>query len=154
MNVDKGDDGRTPAFDFYQEAPPAGAKLVVAEFIRAGGGAIDDVGDAELEVEKKGFFKRGEEARSESAAVQGGPEAIARATEVAADGGGVEARVDARKEHDEVFGCEIRYALVTRREDLCFAGLPRSDRCPMHMVAREISTRVARNGDRFSPGLS
>jgi hypothetical protein len=126
VNADKGDDGRTPAPDFLQEAAAAGAKLVVGEFIRAGGGAIDNVGDPELEIEKKRFFKRGEEARSESAAVQGGPEAIAGAAEVAADGGGVEAGIDAREEHDEILACEIRYALVTRSEDLGFAGLPRS----------------------------
>jgi hypothetical protein len=36
--------------------------------------------------------------------VKGGPEAIARAAEVVADGGGVEAGVDAHEEDDEVFG--------------------------------------------------
>ncbi len=53
VNADKGDDGRTQAFDFGEHASAAGAKLIVGEFIRAGGGAIDNVGDAELEVEKK-----------------------------------------------------------------------------------------------------
>jgi hypothetical protein len=101
-NPDKGDDGRAPASDFGLEAPAAVAKFVVGEFIRAGGGALDDVGDAELEVKKKGFFKRGEEARGESAAVKGGPEAIARAAEMVTDGGGVEAGVDAHEKDDEV----------------------------------------------------
>ena len=140
LNANKGDDGRTPASDFRLEAPAAGAKLVIGEFIRAGSGAINDVGNAELEVEKKGFLKRGEEARSESAAVQGGPKAISRAAEVSADGGGIEAGVDARKEHDEVFGGEIRYALVTRCEDLGFARLPGSNRCPIHMAASSMAS--------------
>ena len=82
MNADKGDDGRAPASDFGLEASAAGAKFVLGKFIRAGGGALDDVGDAELEVKKKGFFKGGEEARGESPAVKGGPEAIARAAEM------------------------------------------------------------------------
>ncbi len=142
VNAYKGDDGWTPAPDFRQEAPSAGAQLVVGEFIRARGGAIDDVGDAELEVEQKRFFKRGEKTRSEPAAVQGGPKAVARAAEVAADGGGVEAGIDAREEHDEVFGCEIRYALVARSEDLAFAGFPGSDRCPVHMAASSVSSSV------------
>jgi hypothetical protein len=108
VNTDKGDEGRAPASDFDLEAPAAGAKFVVGEFIRAGGGALDDVGDAELEVKKKGIFKGGEEARGESPAVKGGPEAIARAAEMVADGGGVEAGVDAHEEDDQVFGHEIR----------------------------------------------
>ena len=135
VNADKGDDGGAPAFDFGLEAPAPGAKLVVGEFIRAGGGAFDDIGDAEPEVEKKRSLKGGEEARSESAAVKGGPEAIARAAEVAADGGGVEAGVDAREEDDEVFGDEIRDELVVCAEDLGFGGFPGSGQCPMHKAA-------------------
>ena len=53
VNANKGDDGRMPAPDFRQEASAAGAKLVVGEFIGAGSGAIDNIGDAEPEVEKK-----------------------------------------------------------------------------------------------------
>src|SRR6266403_2260232 len=58
--------------------------------------------------------KGGEESRSEAAAVEGGPEAVAGAAEVAADGGGVEAGIDAGEENDEVFGDEIRDELVVR----------------------------------------
>ena len=54
VNADKGDDSRTPASDFGLKALAAGAKFIVGEFIGAGGGALDDVGDAEFEVEKKG----------------------------------------------------------------------------------------------------
>jgi hypothetical protein len=135
VNADKGDDGRAPASDFGLEAPAAGAKFVVGEFIRAGGGALDNVGNAELEVKKKGFFKGGEEARGESPAMKGGPEAIARAAEMVADGNGVEAGVDAHEEDDEVFGHEIRDELVARGEDLGFAGFPGRDQCPMHRAA-------------------
>jgi hypothetical protein len=124
VNADKRDDGRAPASDFGLEAPTACAKFVVRQFIRAGGGALDDVGDAVAEVEKKRSLKRGEEARGESAAVKGGPEAIARAAEVAADGGGVEAGVDAGEEDDEVSFHEIRDALVARGEELGFGGFP------------------------------
>ena len=56
-DADEGDDGGAPAFDFGLEALAAGAKFVVREFIGAGGGALDNVGDAEFEVEKEGFFK-------------------------------------------------------------------------------------------------
>jgi len=135
VNADKGDDGRAPASDFGLEPSAAGAKFVVGEFIRAGGGAFDDVGDAEPKVEKKRSLKGGKEARSESAAIKGRPEAIARAAKVAADGGGVEAGVDAREEDDEIFRREIRDDLVARGEDLAFAGFPGSGQCPMHRAA-------------------
>jgi len=114
MDADEGDDGWAPAFDFGLEALAAGAKFIVGEFIGAGGGAFDDVRDAESEVEKEGSFKGGEEARGEAAAVESGPEAVAWPAEMTADGGGVEAWVDAREEDDEVFGDEIRYKLVVR----------------------------------------
>jgi len=57
VNADKGDDGRAPASDFGLEAPAAGAKFVVGQFIRAGRGALDDVCDAQLEVKKQGFLE-------------------------------------------------------------------------------------------------
>ena len=60
-DADEGDDGGPPALDFGFEAPAAGAKLIGGEFISAGGGALDDVGDAETEVEKERTFKGGEE---------------------------------------------------------------------------------------------
>src|SRR5207253_1902507 len=87
------------------------------------------------EVEKEGSFKGGEEARGEAAAVECGPEAVAGASEVAADGGGVEARVDAGEEDDEVFGGEIRDDLVVRGEELGFGGFPGGGQCPIHTAA-------------------
>ena len=68
--ADEGDDGGSPAFDFGLKALATGAKFVVGEFIGAGGGAFDDVGDAEFEAEEEGFFKGGEEARGEATAVE------------------------------------------------------------------------------------
>lgn len=135
VNADKGDDGRAPTFDFSLKAPAARAKFVIAKLIGTSGGPLDDVCDAKLKVKKQGCFKRGEKPRGESAAVKGGPEAIARAAEVVADGRGVQAGVDTREKDDEVFGREIRNELVARREDLGFAGFPGSDQFPMHWAA-------------------
>ena len=59
----KGDNGGTPVFDFGFEAPAGDAKLVFGEFIRASGRAIDDIGDAEFEIEKKIAFEGGEKTR-------------------------------------------------------------------------------------------
>ena len=64
--------------------------------------------------------------------MEGGPEAVAGAAEVVADGGGVEAGVDAGEEDDEVFGDEIRDELVVRGEELGFGGFPRGGQCPIH----------------------
>src|SRR5580704_2704579 len=77
-DADEGDDGGAPAFDFGFEAPAAGAKFVGGKFIGARGGACDDVGDAEFEIKQERALKGGEEARSEAAAVESGPEAVAR----------------------------------------------------------------------------
>ena len=134
-DADEGDNGGAPTFDFGFEALAASAKFVVREFIGAGGGALDDVGDAEFQVEKERSFKRGKEARGDAAAVEGGPEAVARTAEVATDGGGVEPGVDAGEEDDEVFGGEIRDGLVVRGEELGFGGFPGGGQCPIHAAA-------------------
>ncbi len=130
--ADEGDDGGAPTFYLGFEAPAAGAKFVVCELIGAGGGAFDDIGDAKFQVEKEGFFKGREEARGEAAGVEGGPEAVAGATEVVADGGGVEAGVDASEEDDEVFGGKIRDDHVVCSKELGFGGFPGSGQCPVH----------------------
>jgi hypothetical protein len=124
VDADEGDDGWPPAFDFDFKAQAAGAKLVVGKLIGAGRGAIDDVGNAEFKIEKKGFIKGREEARGEAAAVEGRPEAVAGAGEVAADGGGIEAGVDAGEEDDEVFGDDIGNELVAGGEELGFGRFP------------------------------
>ena len=69
VDADERGNSRSPAFNFGLEALTAGAKLIVGEFIGAGGGALDDVGDAEFEIEKKSFFKGREKSRREPAAV-------------------------------------------------------------------------------------
>src|SRR5580700_2763253 len=134
-DADEGDDGGAPAFDLGFEALAPGAKFSVGQLIGAGGGAFDDVGDAEFEVEKEGSFEGGEETRGEAAAVECGPEAVAGASEVAVDGGGVQAGVDAGEEDDEVFGGEIRDGLVVRGEELGFGGFPGGGQCPIHAAA-------------------
>ncbi len=134
-DADEGDDGGAPAFDLDLEALGAGAKFVVCEFIGAGGGAFDDIGDAEFEIEKKRFFKGGEKPRGEAGGVQGGPEAVAGAAEVVADGGGVKAGVDAGEEDDEVFGGKIRDEPVVRGEELGFVGFPGGGQCSIHSAA-------------------
>src|SRR5271155_2948973 len=126
-DADEGDDRGPPAFDLGLEALAAGAKFVVGEFISAGGGAFDDVGDTEFEVQKKGIFKRREDARGKAAAVESGPEPVARSAKVAPDGGGVQPGVNAREEDDKVFGYEIRDELVVRGQELGFGGFPRSE---------------------------
>jgi hypothetical protein len=134
-DADEGYDGGTPAFDFGFEALAAGAKFVVGELISAGGGALDNVGDTELEVEKEGSFKGRKEPRGEAAAVESGPKTIAGPAKVATDRRGVQTRVDASEKDDQVFGDKVRYKLVMRGEDLSFGGLPGSGQCPFDRVA-------------------
>ena len=67
--------------------------------------------------------------------MEGRPETVAGATEVAADRGGVEAGVDAGEEDDEVFGDQIRDELVMRSEDLGLGGFPGGGQCAIHWAA-------------------
>lgn len=129
-NANEGDHSRSPTFNLGFKAFSASAKFVGRKFIGARGGAFDHVGDAELEVQQQGILKGIEEARSKTAAVQGGPEAVAWPAKMPANGGGVETGVDAGKENDEVLGDQIRDKLVRRREDLSFCRLPRDRQFP------------------------
>jgi len=133
-DADERDDRGPQASDFGRKAPAAGAKFVIGEFIGANGGAVDQIGDAEFEVQKKGIFKRREEARGKPPAIKRGPKAVAGAAEVAPDGGGVEAGVDAHEEDNKVFGHQIRDQFVARGEELGFSGFPCSRQGPIHII--------------------
>ena len=67
--------------------------------------------------------------------MEGWPKAVAGAAEVAADGSGIQAGVDAGEEDDEIFGDEIRDVLVARGEELGFGGFPGCGRSRIHMAA-------------------
>jgi hypothetical protein len=134
-DADEGDDGGAPAFQFALKAPPAGAKLIVGKFIGARGGAFDDIGDPDFEVEKERSFKGREQPRSEPAIVESGPEAVAGPAEVAADCGGVQAGIDTGEKDDEVFGHKIRDELVVRCKDLGLGRFPGGRQCPFHGTA-------------------
>jgi hypothetical protein len=138
-DADEGDDGGPPAFHFGLEASAAGAQFVVGQFVGAGGGAVDDVGDPELEVEQEITFKGGEESRRESAAVEGGPEAVAGAAEVPADGGRVEPGVDPGEEHDEVLGNKIRHPFIARSEELGRGRFPGGGQFPFQKGASNLA---------------
>ena len=64
-----------------------------------------------------------------------------------ANGGGVETRVDTRKEDDKVFGHEIRNGLVARSEELRFGGFPGSDQWGGVLEGRFAATRRLYRGN-------
>ena len=64
--------------------------------------------------------------------MEGRPETVAGAAEVAAERGGVEAGVDAGEKHNEVFGDQVRHAPVVRGHELGLGGFPGSGRCGIH----------------------
>src|SRR5215470_1403873 len=100
-------DDREPAWlqsgDLFVQYVRALDEFLGAELLRAGGGARDDVGDAEPEAEQLLLLVGPEDALGEAGAVQGRPEAVPGPGEVVPGGGGVEARVDA-SEHDPQAG--------------------------------------------------
>src|SRR6185437_10169436 len=64
-----------------------------------GGGAGDQVGDAQAVAGQQVLLGRGQTARGEAGQVQGGPEPVARPGEVPAGRGRVQAGVDAAEQH-------------------------------------------------------
>jgi len=123
-DTDEGDDRGSPASHFGFESPTAGAQFVVGQFIGPDRRAIDDIRDAVIEIEQEIAFKRRIEPRRKSAAVQGGPEPVAGPAKVPADGRSVKTGIDAREQNNEVFGKQIRNALVARGQKLRLGRFP------------------------------
>jgi hypothetical protein len=132
MNPHKRDNRRPPPPHFRFEPPPARAKFVVTELIRTGRRTFDDVGDPEPQLQEKRSLKRRKQPWRKTPGIKRRPEPVPRPAKVPPDGSGVKARVDPRKQHDQIFRDKIRYELVARRQKLGFGGFPGSDHCPLH----------------------
>ena len=87
-DADEGDDGGAPAFDFGFEALAAGAKFVGGELIGAVVARSTMLVMPNLRSRSRDS-SNGKRSAGVAAGVEGGPEAVAGAAEVAADGGGV-----------------------------------------------------------------
>jgi hypothetical protein len=121
---DESSDGGAPAFDLGSESLTTLTDFVVGKFVSTCGRAPHNIRDTEVEIEKQGTFKRREETRRKSAGVNRGPKAVPRPTEMATNGGGVEARVDANEQNDQVFRDKIGDTLVVCSEELRLRGFP------------------------------
>src|SRR2546421_258724 len=122
---------REPAWlqsgDLFVQYGSALDELLGAELVRAGGGARDDVGDAEPEGEQLLLLIGPEHAPGEAGAVQGRPEAVPGPGEVVPGGGGVQAGVDASEQHAQAGRDDIGDRPVPRRVEV---GLRRTRRAP------------------------
>src|SRR4249919_1936316 len=122
--------------DLFVQYGSALDELLGAELVRAGGGARDDVGDAEPKAEQLLLLIGPEDAPGEAGAVQGRPEAVAGPGEVVPGGGGVQAGVDAREHHTQAGRDDVGNRPVPRRVEV-----------------RWRRTRRARDGFRHGPTL-
>ena len=77
-----------------QQRRAAVAQFLRGELVGPGGGAVDDVGDAQAQAEQLLLLVGPQLARGETGLVQGRPEAVPRPGEVVPGGGGVQAGVD------------------------------------------------------------
>src|SRR5262245_36961284 len=102
-NPDDGDDRRPPTFDFGCKPLAARAKFVVGQLFCSSRGAPHDIGDAELKIENEIAFKRREKPRRKPAIMKSRPEPIAGSTEVPANRGRIQARIDASEQNDKIF---------------------------------------------------
>ena len=119
---------RAVAAQLGEQLPSAAGDFPGAEFAGRGGGAVDDVGDANAGFQQLALFLRRQLPRGEAGAVQGRPEAVAGAGEVLAEGGRVQAGVDADKQDVETGGDDVGYALAARGLQLRGAGAARRGR--------------------------
>src|SRR5207249_5628643 len=108
--------------DFAGENFGAFAELVGGELMGHGGGAGAHVGDAQIPFEQAVRLEGGDLGRREAAFVHGRPEAVAGAGEVVADGGGVEAGIDADEEDVEVGAEDVGNGFGVGVGELGFGG--------------------------------
>ena len=120
-HAQKRDDARLVTPHLASEPCASGDELRRRQFIGAGRGPADEVGESITEAGKGVFLRRVEKPRRESGAVQRGPEAVAGSGEVIAGRGGVEAGVDAAEEYGKTGRDDIAQSLVPRRCEICRA---------------------------------
>ncbi len=82
---------------------------------------IDEVGDAITRLEKTPLLEGRELPPGKAGGVQRRPEAVPRAREVVAGGGGIQARVDADKQNREPGRNDVPQSLAAAREQLLAA---------------------------------
>ena len=116
---------RPQAAHLGSEAPSTGDELLRRNLVRRGGGAIDEIGDAITGLQEQALLRRVQKARRKAGGVQRRPEAVARAREVMAGGGRVQARVDADEQHPQVGRHHIADAFAGGVGDVRRGGLRR-----------------------------
>src|SRR3954464_2217425 len=84
---------------FAQEPSAAGAEFVRRELVGGRGRASNQVGDSDPVLKEKLLLPGSEQSGGEAAGVESGPEAIARAVDVAPCGRGIETGPAVRKEN-------------------------------------------------------
>jgi hypothetical protein len=94
-----GEDTGAAVGDQGGEALASGMEFGGVELGGLGGGAGDQVGDAQAVAAEQVLLSRGQAPRGEAGQVQGGPEPVARPGEVPAGRGRVQARVDAAEQY-------------------------------------------------------
>lgn len=95
---------------FFPKPPSSFKQIVPGQLSRRGAGSLKDVGNAITIIEQLRFFPWMQQARRETSAMKGRPEAVTGAGEVMAYYDGVEARVDAAKEHFQIRREQVRCA--------------------------------------------
>ena len=98
--------------NFAREDRAAFDELGRRELVCRGGGARDDVRHAATIIQQQRVFVRRQKARREAGAVDRGPEAVSRTSEVMADRGGVQAGIDAAEQDVEAVRDDVANGLA------------------------------------------
>ena len=122
-----GDRGLKAAY-FFRQHFDAGAQFLGIQFIGSGCRAADEIGDSVAIFQQPIPLPWREQSVGESAGEERGPEAIARPAEMMADGGGVEAGIDADEQHLQVWRDQIRHRLARGGDQIGFGGFLGSGR--------------------------
>ncbi len=160
-DADDGEEPRCVAFHFAREDPAAFDELFARQLVGGGGGAGDDVGDADAEVQELALLRGREEARREAGAMERGPEAVAGSSEMLLDGSGVEAGIDAAEEDVEVRRDDVGKGRVRGCSKIGLGGLQKfrafqkfSARPPMYFFERPSGVSESMRYGEFSARAS
>lgn len=121
-DAENGDGAGAVSADLVEKCAATGEELGARELIGTGRCAGDDVGDTQPERQQLELVAGGEEPRGQAAVVQRGPEPVARATEVATDGCGVQTGVDPDEEHSQAGGDDVGDELGLSGEEVGAVG--------------------------------
>ncbi len=123
-DTQKRDNLRLILANFSFQPAGTGKQFRSRKFVGRRRGPVDDIGDAKSEVQEFPILECRQKPRREPSSVEGRPKAVARPSEMMADGTRIQTRIDTAKENPKPGRDHVSQPLSSSGGDLFLGGFP------------------------------